>query len=249
MHFPGNLGRILVRIKAGNLVDARHSLTELFPDGINGDAQGGNSPESSDHHTSLHGLLSLHYFLGWPSRTIQAVDVECENEYDVQTCSLYIDSTQQYSMGVTRHQQTLAEKGLHMGPHLTLVRVEQCLQQGKSEAERLGVQAAIVVVDAAGHLMGALRFEEALWVTPEIARAKANAAVAFRASTAALEERWRERLLFATSVVNLSPGQFVIGTGAVPIVIDGTVVGAVGVSGGIPADLDHAIAEAAVRPG
>jgi len=33
----------------------------------------------------------------------------------------------------------------------------------------------------------------------------------------------------------------------VPIVIDSTVVGAVGVSGGIPADLDHTIAEAAVR--
>ena len=32
------------------------------------------------------------------------------------------------------------------------------------------------------------------------------------------------------------------------IVIDGTVVG-VGVSGGIPADLDHAMAEAAVRAG
>jgi uncharacterized protein GlcG (DUF336 family) len=71
--------------------------------------------------------------------------------------------------------------------------------------------------------------------------------VAFRASTAELEERWRERPLFATSVVNLGPGQFVIGKGAVPIVIDGTVVGAVGVSGGIPADLDQAIAEAAVR--
>ena len=45
---------------------------------------------------------------------------------------------------------------------------------------------------------------------------------------------------------NLVP-DIVIGQGAVPIVIDGTVVGAVGVSGGIPADLDHAIAEAAVR--
>ena len=136
-----------------------------------------------------------------------------------------------------------------MGPHLTLARVEQCLQQGKTEAMRLGVQAAIVVVDAAGHLMGALRFEDALWITPEIARAKANTAVAFRASTAALEERWRERPQFAMSVVNLGPGQFVVGKGAVPILIDGMVVGAVGVSGGIPADLDHAIAEAAVRTG
>ena len=71
--------------------------------------------------------------------------MECESEYDVRTCALYTDSAQQYSMGVSRYQQTLAEKGLHMGSRLTLVRVEQCLQQGKAEAERL-VQAAIVVV-------------------------------------------------------------------------------------------------------
>src|SRR5262245_41597755 len=63
-------------------------------------------------------------------------------------CSHYKDSAQQYNMGVTRHQQTLAPKGGHMAPRLTLARVEQCLQQGKAEAARLGVQAAIVVVDA-----------------------------------------------------------------------------------------------------
>jgi uncharacterized protein GlcG (DUF336 family) len=37
-----------------------------------------------------------------------------------------------------------------MAAALTLERVKQCLQQGKAEAQRLGVQAAIVVVDAAG---------------------------------------------------------------------------------------------------
>src|SRR5262249_7687585 len=136
-------------------------------------------------------------------------------------CARYTDSAQQYNMSVTRHQQTLAPKGVHMGPCLTLARVEQCLQQGKAEAARLGVQAAIVVVDAAGHLMGALRFEDALWVTPELARAKANTAVAFRTSTAELEERWRERPQFAMSVVNLGPGQSLVGQGAVPIVIHG----------------------------
>jgi len=134
-----------------------------------------------------------------------------------------------------------------MPPVLTLERVEQCLQQGKAEAQRLGVQAAIVVVDAAGHLMGALRFADALWVTPQIAQAKATTAAAFRASTAELEARWQERPMFANSVVNLSPGTFVVGKGAIPLVLDGVVVGAVGVSGGIPADLDQAIAEAAVR--
>ncbi len=135
-----------------------------------------------------------------------------------------------------------------MTTRLTLERVEQCLQQGKAEAERLGVQAAIVVVDAAGYLLGALRFPDALWVTPEIAQAKANTAVAFRASTGELEARWQARPMFANSVVNLGPRRFVVGKGAVPIVIDDTVVGAVGVSGGIPADLDEAIATAAVQP-
>ncbi len=134
-----------------------------------------------------------------------------------------------------------------MASSLTLARVEQCVQQGKAEAQRLGVEAAIVVVDAAGHLLAALRFVDALWVTPQIAQAKATTAVAFRASTAELEERWQERPMFANSVVNLQPGTFVVGKGAVPLVIDGTIVGAVGVSGGIPADLDQAIAEAAVR--
>lgn len=134
-----------------------------------------------------------------------------------------------------------------MPPQLTLDRVEQCLQQGKAEAQRLGAEAAIVVVDAAGHLLGALRFAEALWVTPQIAQAKATTAVAFRASTAELEDRWQERPMFANSVINLSPGTFVVGKGAVPILIEDTVVGAVGVSGGIPADLDHAIATAAVH--
>jgi uncharacterized protein GlcG (DUF336 family) len=55
-----------------------------------------------------------------------------------------------------------------MAAALTLERVEQCLQQGKAEAQRLGVQAAIVVVDAAGRLIGTLRFADALWVTPQI---------------------------------------------------------------------------------
>lgn len=134
-----------------------------------------------------------------------------------------------------------------MSGELTLERVERCLQQGKAKAKELGVNAAIVVVDAAGHLAGALRMDNALWVTPEIAQAKAVTAAAFRATTAELEERWKARPLFATSVVGLGPGRFLVGKGAVPIIEDGQVIGAVGVSGGIPADLDHQIAEAAVQ--
>src|SRR5215831_849618 len=133
-----------------------------------------------------------------------------------------------------------------MSSELTLERIEQCLRQGKAKAIELGVEAAIVVVDSAGHLCGALRMDNALWVTPEIAQAKAVTASAFRASTAELEERWKVRPMFATSIIGLGPGRFLVGKGAVPIMEDGQCIGAVGVSGGIPADLDHQIAEAAV---
>ena len=135
-----------------------------------------------------------------------------------------------------------------MAREITLERVERCLQQGKAKARELGVEAAIVVVDEAGHLAGALRMDNALWVTPEIAQAKAVTASAFRATTAELEERWKGRPLFANSIVGLGPGRFLVGKGAVPIVEEGRLIGAVGVSGGIPADLDHQIAQAAVEP-
>lgn len=134
-----------------------------------------------------------------------------------------------------------------MAGELTLERIEQCLRQGKTKALELGVEAAIVVVDGAGHLAGALRMDNALWVTPEIAQAKAVTASAFRATTAELEERWKARPLFASSIIGLGPGRFLVGKGAVPIVEDGKLIGAVGVSGGIPADLDHQIAQAAVE--
>src|SRR5215831_14136454 len=58
-HFSSNLCWIIGSVKTGNFPYTRHPMTELVPDGINTDTQGGDRPESSDHHTSLHALLSL----------------------------------------------------------------------------------------------------------------------------------------------------------------------------------------------
>lgn len=129
---------------------------------------------------------------------------------------------------------------------ITLDRAVQCIDRGVVKAGELGFLVAIAVVDAAGHLVACHRMDGALWVTPEIARAKANAAAAFRASTRDLEERFTgARQLFAGNVAALGDYQFVFGRGAVPLVEDGRVVGAVGVSGAVPADNDHLIADAA----
>jgi glc operon protein GlcG len=133
---------------------------------------------------------------------------------------------------------------------LTLKKAHECIERGFAKAEALGFRVAIAVVDEAGHLVACERMDGALWVTPEIARAKANAAVAFRTTTQDLEERFtRGRQLFADNVATLGDYRLVFGRGAVPVVEGGQIVGAVGVSGAVPADNDHTIAdEAAGHP-
>jgi glc operon protein GlcG len=128
---------------------------------------------------------------------------------------------------------------------MTLDTARACIARGIKEAERLGFKVAVAVVDDAGHLMACERMDGALWVTPEIARAKANAAAGFHASTLELEERFTKRMLFAANVATLGGYEFVFGKGGVPVVADGRIVGAVGVSGAVPADNDHSIADAA----
>jgi glc operon protein GlcG len=128
---------------------------------------------------------------------------------------------------------------------LSLEQARACMARGIARARELGFSVAVAVVDDSGHLIACERMDGALWVTPEIARAKANAAAGFRASTLDLEERFTKRMLFADNVATLGDYAFVFGRGGVPVVQDGRVVGAVGVSGAVPADNDHIIADAA----
>ena len=128
---------------------------------------------------------------------------------------------------------------------LMLKKALECIDKGIAKARELGFNVAIAVVDEGGHLVACHRMDDAFWVTPEIARAKANASAAFRATTQQLEERFATRSLFASNVASLNDYQFVFGKGAVPIVEDGRIVGAVGVSGAVPAENDHTIADAA----
>jgi uncharacterized protein GlcG (DUF336 family) len=132
---------------------------------------------------------------------------------------------------------------------VSLKQATDCIERGIVRAQQLGFRVAIVVVDEGGHLVACHRMDGALWVTPEIARAKANAAAGFQTSTLDLEERFSKgRQLFAGNVAALHEYAFVFGRGAVPIVVNGHPAGAVGVSGAVPADNDHAVAESAAGP-
>ena len=129
---------------------------------------------------------------------------------------------------------------------LTLKDAHAAIQRGVAKAEELGFKVAVAVVDEAGHLVACDRMDGAPWVTPEIARAKANAAAAFRATTDDLERRFATaRALFAGNVASLGDYKFVFGRGGIPLVAGDRIVGAVGVSGAVPPDNDHLIADAA----
>ena len=130
---------------------------------------------------------------------------------------------------------------------LTLRGAVEAIERGIVKAQALGFAVAVAVVDEAGHLVACHRMDGALWITPAIARAKANAAAAFRTTTLDMESRFAggPRALFAANVAQMSGYELNFGTGAVPLVDGERVIGAVGVSGATPAGNDHAIAVAA----
>ena len=129
---------------------------------------------------------------------------------------------------------------------LTLAEARAAIARGVTKAQELGFKVAVAVVDEGGHLVACDRMDGALWITPEIARAKANAAAAFQASTHDLETRFATaRALFAGNVAALGDYKLVFGRGGVPLLAGDRIVGAVGVSGAVPPDNDHVIADAA----
>lgn len=102
---------------------------------------------------------------------------------------------------------------------------------------------AVAVVDAFGNDLAVAREATASSFTAAVARAKARTAARFGRPTgdlAALAERFPEVLAIAGDDAGFRP---VTLDGGVPLLRDGVVVGAIGVSGGMP-DADRRCADA-----
>jgi uncharacterized protein GlcG (DUF336 family) len=113
-----------------------------------------------------------------------------------------------------------------------------------SEAVRRTVLVSAAVVDAGGHLVAFGRMDGAEIAGPVLAVDKAYTAVANRVATSELATLAAPGGELFGIHAN-GGGRFVIFGGGVPIVVDGTVVGAIGVSGASAAD-DDACARAGV---
>lgn len=119
--------------------------------------------------------------------------------------------------------------------------VQAALEAAKAEALKNGWIVSIAVVDDGGHPLGFLRLTDAAPVTAQIAFGKARTAALGRRESKFYEEAVKNGRTAFLSVSDLTMLE-----GAVPVLVDGQCVGAIGVSG-VKSDQDAQVASAGVR--
>src|SRR5450432_3373814 len=127
---------------------------------------------------------------------------------------------------------------------LPLADANRIIDAALARARELGLKPmAVVVLDGGGHLKTAQRQDGASMFRVDIATGKAWAAVGMGAASRVLAERAKDNPNFFVSLAATAHGRFLPQTGAVLIKdASGTVLGAVGASGGT-GDEDEAICQ------
>ncbi|HEV3254567.1 MAG TPA: heme-binding protein [Candidatus Acidoferrales bacterium] len=127
-------------------------------------------------------------------------------------------------------------------PKLTLEGARAVLAAAERRAQEIQRPMDIAVVDDGGHLLAFARMDGAKLSSIEISLVKARAAAVRRASTGAPPGE-QPNLALALGLAIASPAQQTPVRGGVPLVVDGQVVGAIGVSAGTE-DQDEDVARA-----
>lgn len=122
---------------------------------------------------------------------------------------------------------------------LTIAVAKQLAARAAEAAAAIPCSMSIVIVDSGANLMYAERMDDALLASVEVARKKARSAVLFKRPTKAFED-----MLAAGRMAILSLPEAMPIEGGVPLILDGRVEGAIGVSGGT-AQQDGLVATAA----
>jgi len=128
---------------------------------------------------------------------------------------------------------------------LTLDGAQKLLAAAKDKAQSMGVPQCIAIVDAAGHLLAFARMDGAKYISRGSAERKAVTAAATAQPTGGVQPpEAAVQLAFATD------GRRINLPGGLPIIIEGQVVGGIGIgSGKGEEDLEVAKAALAALPG
>jgi uncharacterized protein GlcG (DUF336 family) len=126
------------------------------------------------------------------------------------------------------------------GPPIELAQARKLLAAAEAEAVKNKWPVAIALVDGSGHLVAFARLDDTQLGSIEVALQKAKCAALFRRSTKVFEDALVKggvglRVLKGPGILPIE--------GGLPIVVDGKVIGAIGVSG-VTAEQDGQVAQA-----
>jgi glc operon protein GlcG len=128
------------------------------------------------------------------------------------------------SVGITGKAQLPVKKKV-----LTLEAAKKIATAAETEAKKRGATVVIVIVDDGGHLLLLERLDDTQVASVEVGIGKARTAAIFRRPSKVFEDQVREGRVAALALPGATPLQ-----GGVPIVFEGKVIGAIGVSGNTP---------------
>ncbi|NOT35534.1 MAG: heme-binding protein [Candidatus Eisenbacteria bacterium] len=123
---------------------------------------------------------------------------------------------------------------------LTLEGARSVAASAEAEARRVNAGGAIAIVDDGGQLLLLVRLDNTFPAAAAVAAEKARTAAQFRRPTQVFEDAIKGGRLSLLGVSVITPLQ-----GGVPIMVDGELVGAIGVSGAMSAQQDTDIANVA----
>jgi uncharacterized protein GlcG (DUF336 family) len=129
------------------------------------------------------------------------------------------------------------------GPAITLDQAKKVLAGAEAEAKKNNWNVVISIVDSGGQLVALHRLDGTQFGSVDVARDKAYSAVAFRRPTKAFQDAVGQggenlRILKLTGASPLE--------GGIPIMADGKIIGAIGVSG-VTSQQDAQIARAGIE--
>ena len=127
------------------------------------------------------------------------------------------------------------------GAAITLDQAKKVMTGAENEAKKNSWSVVIAILDSGGQLVMLQRLDNTQWGSVDIAKEKARSAVALRRPTKALQDAIAQ----GGANLRLLTTGFSVLEGGIPIVVDGKIIGSIGVSG-VTSQQDAQIAQAGI---
>jgi len=128
------------------------------------------------------------------------------------------------------------------GPNITLAQAKVVLAAAEAEATKQNFNVAVAVVDTAGNLVAFSKGDNTQIASVNVSQGKAYTAVGFKRPTKALQDTLAAG---GVGLRTLTLEGVVAAEGGIPLVLNGQIVGAIGVSG-MTSEQDGIVATAGV---